>query len=106
MAKKNKEGDSCRHKCILWVTDARRNDIHMPAFQRLDGTPVMRTRADDRRLDEALFHANVNSGSQWEDPANRLPLCDIGRHKKVSEVLSCTIGMRSFDGTFLRSAPC
>jgi hypothetical protein len=35
-------------------------------FKRPNGEPVMRTIADYRQLNDALFHAGLNSGSQYE----------------------------------------
>ena len=57
-----------------WVIDAHPEDIRMLDFKRPDGTPVMRTIADYRQLNDALFHAGLNSGSafEWTDGPNRL----------------------------------
>ena len=46
------------------------------------GKPVMRTVADYRQLNDALFHAGLNSGSQyeWEDTPNRLHFYVIDLH--------------------------
>jgi M6 family metalloprotease-like protein len=97
---KNKEGASCGYNCFTWVIDAHPEDIHMLDFKRPDGTPVMRTMADYRQLNDALFHAGLNSGSQyeWNDTANRLHFYVIDMHKDASGILSYTIGMRSLDG--------
>ena len=59
---------------FTWVVDAHPEDIRMVDFKRPNGEPVMRTVADYRQLNDALFHAGTNSGSQyeWEDAPNRL----------------------------------
>ena len=71
---KNDEGNTCGYNCFTWVIDAHPEDIRMVDFKRPNGEPVMRTVADYRQLNDALFHAGLNSGSQyeWEDTPNRL----------------------------------
>ena len=71
---KNNEGNTCGYNCFTWVIDAHPEDIRMVDFKRPNGEPVMRTVADYRQLNDALFHAGLNSGSQyeWEDTPNRL----------------------------------
>jgi M6 family metalloprotease-like protein len=83
-----------------WVIDAHPEDIKMLDFKRPDGTPVMRTIADYRQLNDALFHAGLNSGSQfeWTDEPNRLKFYAIDRQKDPRGVLSYTLGVRSLDG--------
>jgi hypothetical protein len=83
-----------------WVIDAHPEDIKMLDFTRPDGTPVMRTIADYRQLNDALFHAGLNSGSQfeWTDEPNRLKFYAIDRQKDPRGVLSYTLGVRSLDG--------
>lgn len=98
---KNGEGNSCGYNCFTWVIDARPEDINMVDFYRPDGTPAMRTIADYRQLNDALFHAGLNSGSQyeWEDTPNRLHFYVIDIHKDAKEILSYTVGVRSLDGS-------
>jgi len=100
---KNKtgEGRSCGYNCFAWVIDAHPEDINMVDFKRPDGTPVMRTVADYRQLNDALFHAGLNSGSQyeWEDAANRLHFYAIDVRKDANGILSYTVGVRSLDGS-------
>jgi M6 family metalloprotease-like protein len=100
---KNGEGNSCGYNCFIWVIDAHPEDINMIDFKRPDGTPVMRTIADYRQLNDALFHAGLNSGSQyeWEDMANRLHFYIIDVHKDAKGILSYAVGVRSLD----RSGP-
>src|SRR6185295_7210110 len=69
-------------------------------FVRPGGERVMRTVADYRQLNDALFHAGTNSGSQfeWRDDANRLQFYVIDRRADASGVLSYVVGVRSLDG--------
>jgi len=85
---------------FTYVIDAHPEDIHMVDFKRPAGEPVMRTVADYRQLNDALFHAGLNSGSQfeWEDAPNRLHFYIVDLHKNAQGVLSYTVGVRSLDG--------
>jgi hypothetical protein len=98
---KDEESNSCGYGCFTWVIDAHPEDINMVDFKRSDGTPVMRTIADYRQLNDALFHAGLNSGGQheWEDTANRLHFYVIDVHKDTSGILSYAVGVRSLDGS-------
>jgi hypothetical protein len=82
------------------VIDAHPEDMRVADFTRPDGTTVIRTIADYRQLNDALFHAGVNSGSQyeWEDTPNRLHFYVIDVHRDAQGVLSYTVGVRSLDG--------
>jgi hypothetical protein len=82
------------------VIDAHPEDIAMLDFVRPDGTRVMRTVADYRQLNDALFHAGVGSGSQfeWEDTPNRLHFYVVERRRDASGVLSYVVAVRSLDG--------
>jgi hypothetical protein len=97
---KNGEGRSCGYNCFSWVIDAHPEDISLPDFTRPDGTRVMRTIADYRQLNDALFHAGLESGSafEWQDVANRLHFYFLDRHEDARGVLSYTVGVRSLDG--------
>jgi M6 family metalloprotease-like protein len=84
-----------------WVIDAHPGDINMVDFKRpKSGSPVMRTIADYRQLNDALFHAGLNSGSQYEyeDPYNRLHFYIIDVLRDARGILSYTLGVRSLDG--------
>jgi M6 family metalloprotease-like protein len=85
---------------FTWVIDAHPEDIHMVDFKRPNGEPVMRTVADYRQLNDALFHAGTNSGSQyeWEDAPNRLHFYVVDVHRDGRGILSYTVGVRSLDG--------
>jgi hypothetical protein len=72
----------------------------------------MRTVADYRQLNDALFHAGLNSGSQFEyiDKPNRLHFYVIDMEKNNQGILSYTLGVRSLDsgvsgGTLALAAP-
>jgi hypothetical protein len=85
---------------FTWVIDAHPEDIKMVDFKRPNGEPVMRTVADYRQLNDALFHAGTNSGSQfeWEDTPNRLHFYIVDVHHDSKGILSYTMGVRSLDG--------
>jgi M6 family metalloprotease-like protein len=97
---KNNEGNTCGYNCFTWVIDAHPEDIGMVDFKRPNGEPVMRTVADYRQLNDALFHAGLNSGSQyeWEDAPNRLHFYIVEVAKDERGILTYTIGVRSLDG--------
>jgi M6 family metalloprotease-like protein len=86
--------------CFNWTIDAHPEDINKLDFKRPNGEPVMRTIADYRQLNDSLFHAGLDSGSQyeWEDAPNRLHFYMIDIHKDSKGVLSYTVGLRSLDG--------
>jgi hypothetical protein len=85
---------------FTWVIDAHPEDIKMVDFKRPNGEPVMRTVADYRQLNDALFHAGTNSGSQYEreDTPNRLHFYIVDVHHDAKGILSYTVGVRSLDG--------
>ncbi|MFC1513906.1 peptidase M6 [candidate division KSB1 bacterium] len=87
--------------CFNWVIDAHPEDINMVDYYKPgDGTPVMRTVADYRQVNDALFHSGTNSGSfyEWKDEPNRLHFYIIDLQKNPEGLLSYTIGVRSLDG--------
>jgi M6 family metalloprotease-like protein len=92
-------GGTCGYGCFAWVIDAHPEDMNKLDFTKANGERVMRTVADYRQLNDALFHAGLNSGSQyeWEDTHNRLHfyIVDVQRDRGV---LSYTIGVKSLDG--------
>ena len=97
---KDNEGNTCGYNCFTWVIDAHPEDIRMEDFKRPNGEVVMRTIADYRQLNDALFHAGLNSGSQyeWEDTPNRLHFYVIDLHKDARGILTYVVGVRSLDG--------
>jgi M6 family metalloprotease-like protein len=98
---KDEESPSCGYGCFTWVVEAHPEDNNMIDFKRPDGTPVMRTAADYRQLNDALFHAGSGSGSscEWEDAANRLHFYVIDLKRDAFGILSYIIGVRSLDGS-------
>jgi M6 family metalloprotease-like protein len=87
----------------IWVIDAHHEDINMVDYIKPNGEKVMRTIADYRQLNDALFHAGLNSGSQfeWEDRPNRLHFYVVGVEKNKEGILSYTLAVRSLDGSAL-----
>ncbi|HET6178308.1 MAG TPA: hypothetical protein VFE61_15345 [Candidatus Sulfotelmatobacter sp.] len=98
---KDKESNSCGYNCFTWVIDAHPEDVRVLDFKRPNGEPVMRSVADYRQLNDALFHAGLNSGSQyeWEDEPNRLHFYVIDVRKDLRGILSYQLGVRSLDGS-------
>jgi M6 family metalloprotease-like protein len=96
---KARPDNACGYGCFTWVIDAHPEDMKMVDFERADGTTVMRTVADYRQLNDALFHAGTGSGSQyeWEDAPNRLHFYVVDVHREAG-LLSYTVGVRSLDG--------
>ena len=96
---KDKEDRGCGYNCFTWVVDAHPEDIQMLDFKRPHGEPVMRSVADYRQLNDALFHAGLNSGSQyeWEDTANRLHFYVVDVSKDAQGIRSYRVGVRSLD---------
>ncbi|WP_199853872.1 peptidase M6 [Plantactinospora sp. BB1] len=97
---KDAETNTCGYTCFTWVVDANPQDIDMVDYYRPDGTPVKRTIADYRQLNDALFHAGTRSGSEYEyvDTANRLHFYVLDRSIGADGVLSYTLGVRHLDG--------
>ncbi|HSA96902.1 MAG TPA: peptidase M6, partial [Acidobacteriota bacterium] len=84
----------------IWVIDAHPEDIAMVDYVKPDGEKVMRTIADFRQLNDALFHAGTDSGSscEWEDTPNRLHFYVIDVRRDKDGILSYTLAVRSLDG--------
>lgn len=102
--KESRNGGPNGFNCFNWVIDAHPEDIKMPDYIRPDGYTVMRTIADYRQVNDALFHAGLNSGSQfeWEDKANRLHFYIIDVNKNDDGILSYEVGIKSLDGSDLQ----
>ncbi len=85
----------------IWVIDAHPEDINMVDYAKPNGEEVMRTIADYRQLNDALFHAGLDSGSEfeWVDPHNRLHFYVIDLEKDDDGILAYTLGVRSLDGS-------
>ncbi|MFZ0282649.1 MAG: hypothetical protein WAL29_13445 [Bacteroidales bacterium] len=99
--KEGRNGGPNGFNCFNWVIDAHPEDIKKVDFIKPDGTPVMRTIADYRQLNDALFHAGLNSGSQcqWEDAPNMLHIYIIDVNKNEEGILSYKIGVRSLENS-------
>jgi hypothetical protein len=102
---KNKDGEGTNggpngFNCFNWVIDAHPEDIAMVDYVKPDGEKVMRTVADYRQLNDALFHSGLNSGSQyeWEDTPNRLHFYVLDLTRDPRGILSYALGVRSLDG--------
>ena len=61
---KDRQTNSCGYGCHAWVIDAHPEDMKRLDFVKPNGERVMRTIADYRQLNDALFHAGLRSGSQ------------------------------------------
>ena len=102
---KDKEGNTGGingFNCFNWVIDAHPEDINKVDYlQPGSGTSVMRTPADYRQLNDALFHAGTNSGSkaEWVDTPNRLHFYILEKHTGADGIISYTVGIRSLDGS-------
>jgi M6 family metalloprotease-like protein len=85
----------------IWVIDAHPEDISAVDYVKPNGEKVMRTVADYRQLNDALFHAGIGSCSlcEWVDEPNRLHFYVIDRHLDREGILSYTLAVRSLDGS-------
>jgi hypothetical protein len=79
--------------------------MNMVDFVKPDGTRVMRTIADYRQLNDALFHAGLRTGTsfEWTDEPNRLHFYAVDVRRDARGVLSYVLGLRSLDGRGPRS---
>jgi hypothetical protein len=102
--KESRNGGPNGFNCFNWVIDAHPEDINMVDYIKPDSKKVMRTVADYRQLNDALFHAGLNSGSQfeWEDEANRLHFYIIDVNKNEDGIISYEVGIKSLDGSVLQ----
>jgi M6 family metalloprotease-like protein len=85
---------------FAWTIDAHPEDINKVDFRRPNGEAVMRSIADYRQLNDALFHAGSRSGSlaEWEDTPNRLRFYVIDKKTDDRGIISYTLAVRSLDG--------
>jgi M6 family metalloprotease-like protein len=97
---KDQQNGSCGYSCHGWVIDAKPADMNMLDFVKPDGTRVMRTIADYRQLNDALFHAGLRSGSEfeWRDDANRLHFYVVHVERDARGILFYTLAVKSLDG--------
>ncbi len=101
-----RNGGPNEFNCFNWVIDAHPEDINMVDYVKPNGEKVMRTIADYRQLNDALFHAGLNSGSEFEyvDEHNRLHFYVLDIHRNEEGILSYTVGVRSLDSGTVRQA--
>ena len=97
--KEGRNGGPNEFNCFTWVIDAHPEDINKVDYVKPNGEKVMRTVADYRQLNDALFHAGTNSGSEFEyvDTPNRLHFYILDIHRGGNDILSYTVGVRSLD---------
>jgi hypothetical protein len=98
---RGRNGGPNEFNSYIWVIDAHPEDIEMVDYVKPNGEKVMRTIADYRQLNDALFHAGLDSGSQfeWEDTSNRLHFYVVDTRKNEQGILSYTLAVRSLDGS-------
>ena len=84
---------------FVYIMDAHPEDMNKVDFLRPDGTPSMVTIADWRQLNDATFHAGLESGSQYEyvDEPNRLHFYVIETFR-TDGVRSYQVAVRSLNG--------
>src|SRR4051794_18857484 len=99
-ASRGTEGSQCGYNCFTWVEDAHPEDMSTVDYYKPDGTPVMRTVADYRQLNDALFHAGTNSGSSYEysDAANSLKFYVVDRYTDARGMLHYIVGVQNPTG--------
>ncbi|RFT16485.1 MAG: hypothetical protein OP8BY_1663 [Candidatus Saccharicenans subterraneus] len=85
----------------IWVIDAHPEDINTVDYISPNGEKVLRTIADYRQLNDALFHAGPDSGSRFEfvDEPNRLHFYVVDLSHNQEGIISYTLAVRSLDGS-------
>jgi M6 family metalloprotease-like protein len=98
---RGRNGGPNEFNSYIWVIDAHPEDINMVDYVKPNGEKVMRTIADYRQLNDALFHAGLDSGSQceWVDAPNGLQLYVIDLARDQDGILVYTLAVRSLDGS-------
>jgi hypothetical protein len=98
---RGRNGGPNQFNSFTWVIDAHPEDIDLVDYVRPAGDSVMRTIADYRQLNDALFHAGLDSGGEfeWTDEHNRLHFYVIALHRDGRDIRSYTVGVRSLDGS-------
>ncbi|PJJ62038.1 M6 family metalloprotease-like protein [Compostimonas suwonensis] len=93
---KTKNADS---NPFIWAIDANPENIDTVDYVRPDGTPIMITRGDQRQLNDGLFHAGNDSGSEYEyvDEVNRLQFYVVDMKRDDDGLLSYDVAVRSLD---------
>jgi M6 family metalloprotease-like protein len=98
---RGRNGGPNEFNSYIWVIDAHSEDIRMVDYVKPNGEKVMRTVADYRQLNDALFHSGLDSGSEyeWEDTPNRLHFYVIDLTRDKDGILSYMLAVRSLDGS-------
>ena len=101
---RGRNGGPNEFNSFIWVIDAHPEDMNAVDFVKPNGEEVLRTVADYRQLNDALFHAGTDSGSEfeWIDEPNRLHFYVIGLQQDAQRIRTYTLGVRSLDGSGLR----
>jgi hypothetical protein len=97
---RGRNGGPNEFNSYIWVIDAHPEYINRVDYVRPNGEVVMRTIADYRQLNDALFHAGTDSGSEfeWEDPFNRLHFYVLDLERNADGILAYEVAVRSLDG--------
>jgi M6 family metalloprotease-like protein len=98
---RGRNGGPNEFNSYIWVIDARPEDIGVVDYVKPNGEKVMRTIADYRQLNDALFHAGLDSGSscEWVDAPNRLHFYVVDLRKDKDGILVYKLAARSLDGS-------
>ena len=70
-ANRGTEGSQCGYNCFTWVEDAHPGDMNAVDYYKPDGTPIMRTVADYRQLNDARGILHYKVGVQNTTGAGR-----------------------------------
>ena len=97
---RGRNGGPNEFNSYIWVIDAHPEDIAMVDYIKPNGEKVMRTVADYRQLNDALFHAGLGAGSpfEWEDTPNRLHFYVVDLRRDKDGILIYKLAVRSLDG--------
>jgi len=98
---RGRNGGPNEFNSYIWVIDAHPEDMGQVDYVKPDGQAVMRTIADYRQLNDALFHAGTDSGSdfEWVDPYNRLHFYVVDLERNADGILAYAVAVRSLDGS-------
>ena len=89
------------YSCYAWVIDAHPEDMNVvDYYQPGTGLPIMLPLGSDYQLNDALFHAGTNSGSQyeWEDTYNNLHFYILDRYTDAIGILHYIVGVQNPTG--------
>lgn len=97
---RGRNGGPNEFNSYIWVIDAHPEDIGVADYVKPDGRKVMRTVADYRQLNDALFHAGTGSGSlcEWVDKPNGLHFYVVDIRRDEEGILVYKLAARSLDG--------